>query len=97
MDKNRPGFTITIHSKMSNEFIKIPLLLLLASFIAGCTVTFVSLTYIFKLLKIKNHVKKKLQKQNTQKKVLHNDKGRNPSLNSNPESFKNQNQNNSSL
>lgn len=82
---------------MITEHIKIPLLLILASFIAGCTVTTVSLIYIFKLLKFKNNVKKKVQKQNTQKKVLHNDQGRYPSLNSNPESFKNQNQNNSSL
>lgn len=73
---------------MMSEHIKIPILIILASFIAGCTVTFVSLIYIFKLLKIKNHVKKKLQKQNPKKEVLHNEQGRNPSLNSNPESFK---------
>lgn len=41
------------------------------------------------ITKIKDHGTQK----NKKKKHVHNQQGRNPSLNSNPESFKNQNQN----
>lgn len=46
----------------------------------------------FLIIKTKDHVQKK-KHTNQKKKRVHNQPWRNPSLNSNPEAFKNQNQN----
>lgn len=71
---------------MMTALVKIPILTLLATLFSGIAVLF---HIYFLIIKIKSNVKA----QNKKKKHVHHQPGRNPSLNSNPESFKNQNQN----